>query len=173
MTANIKRGFTLIELLIVMAILGVLAVVVLVAINPAEQMRRARDTGRISGTQQIGRAIQAYFTANGVLPGSSAAPATNDVNADLTASAELSTVPQAITATGDVATPCTGGQAISTTWCYKFSGLDFIVYAALSSTQRINQCGTAAAFTAFSSVASRGGLVCLASGEPGTTATIQ
>lgn len=41
---NIKNfGFTLIELLIVMAILGVLAVVVLVAINPVQQLARTRD----------------------------------------------------------------------------------------------------------------------------------
>ena len=47
-----RRGFTLIELLIVMAILGVLAVVVLVAINPIQQLARTRDTGRKSGVTQ-------------------------------------------------------------------------------------------------------------------------
>jgi prepilin-type N-terminal cleavage/methylation domain-containing protein len=44
-------GFTLIELLIVIAILGVLAVVVLVAINPIEQLARTRDGGRLTSTK--------------------------------------------------------------------------------------------------------------------------
>ena|SRR3989344_7112496 len=100
MTA-LKKGFTLIELLIVMAILGVLAVVVLVAINPAEQMRRARDSGRISGAQQIGRAIQAYYTGNGVLPGVGA----NPWNTDLVNAQELTQMPAGIAPSGE-ATGC-------------------------------------------------------------------
>ena len=48
MTAYLKKGFTLIELLIVIAILGVLAVVILVAINPQEQLARGRGGGRTS-----------------------------------------------------------------------------------------------------------------------------
>lgn len=161
MTA-LKRGFTLIELLIVMAILGVLAVVVLVAINPAEQMRRARDTGRISGTQQLGRAVQAYFTANGVLPGSGVAPATGSVGTDLTTSQELSALPSEIVASGET-TGCTGGQPISNTWCYKFTApTTFVVYARLWSQQRISQCtgSGSQAYSIFSSTASRGGIFC-------------
>ena len=167
MTA-LKRGFTLIELLIVMAILGVLAVVVLVAINPAEQMARARDTGRISGTQQLGRAVQAYFTSNGVLPGSGTAPATTVVGNDLTDSQELSAIPQGITTPAEPGV-CTGGQAISATWCYKFAAQDFTVYAALYSAQRLNGCGAGAteAYSIFSSTASRGGIFC--GGEPAAT----
>jgi hypothetical protein len=79
---------------------GVLAVVVLVAINPAEQMRRARDTGKISGAAQIGRAVQAYYTANGCLPGSNAGapcPATDVWSADITNSQELRVMPAGIT----------------------------------------------------------------------------
>ena len=57
---NYLKGFTLIELLIVIAILGVLAVVVLVAINPVQQLARTRDAGRKSSVAQIGHAVAAY-----------------------------------------------------------------------------------------------------------------
>ncbi len=58
-----QRGFTLIELLIVIAILGVLAAVVLVAINPIEQLKRGRDASRISGVSQLGDAMIHWATA--------------------------------------------------------------------------------------------------------------
>jgi type IV pilus assembly protein PilA len=68
MTA-LKKGFTLIELLIVIAILGVLAVVVLVAINPVQQLARTRDAGRISTVSQLGHSVEAYYTShNGTYP---------------------------------------------------------------------------------------------------------
>jgi prepilin-type N-terminal cleavage/methylation domain-containing protein len=58
-------GFTLIELLIVIAVIGVLATVVLVAIDPLEQLARSRDAGRKSSISQLSNAIQAYATVNG------------------------------------------------------------------------------------------------------------
>src|SRR3989344_4807888 len=62
-----SKGFTLIELLIVIAVLGVLASVVLVAINPAEQLRRGRDASRLQIVAQLGHAVQANFVAQGIL----------------------------------------------------------------------------------------------------------
>ncbi|MFZ2414472.1 MAG: prepilin-type N-terminal cleavage/methylation domain-containing protein, partial [Minisyncoccia bacterium] len=41
---NNKKGFTLIELLVVMGILGILMAVTILVINPAEYLRRSRDT---------------------------------------------------------------------------------------------------------------------------------
>jgi prepilin-type N-terminal cleavage/methylation domain-containing protein len=151
MTAHIKKGFTLIELLIVMAILGVLAVVVLVAINPAEQMRRARDTGRISGVQQIGRAAAAYYTANGVLPGG-----TGTWDADLTDSQELQTIPAGITPTGYTA-GC--ASPVHGTWCYADDGTEyFAVWSELESQQRTQQCGGSTPYAVYSSYDARGGV---------------
>lgn len=72
-----KKGFTLIELLIVMAVLGVLAAIVLVAINPAEQLARGRDSSRLQSVAQLGHAMQAYVTSQGSFP------STNGVNPTL------------------------------------------------------------------------------------------
>jgi prepilin-type N-terminal cleavage/methylation domain-containing protein len=59
----IKKGFTLIELLIVITIIGILAVAVLSAINPVEQIRRAQDQGRESDAAEILNGFERYYTA--------------------------------------------------------------------------------------------------------------
>jgi prepilin-type N-terminal cleavage/methylation domain-containing protein len=53
-------GFTLIELLIVIAILGVLAAGVVVAINPAKRLGDARNAQRKTDLGQMAQAIEAY-----------------------------------------------------------------------------------------------------------------
>ena len=60
-----KKGFTLIELLIVIAILGVLAAGILVAINPFAQLGKARDSVRKTAIKQIQSALEQYLVANG------------------------------------------------------------------------------------------------------------
>ncbi|MCH7730477.1 prepilin-type N-terminal cleavage/methylation domain-containing protein [Patescibacteria group bacterium] len=61
---NLKRaGFTLVELLIVIALIGVLVLVVLAAINPIEQVNKARDTRFRSDGAQLLAAIDRYFTS--------------------------------------------------------------------------------------------------------------
>jgi len=54
---NNKKGFTLIELLVVMGILGILMAVTILVINPAEYLRRTRDTQRINDIQTVNSAI--------------------------------------------------------------------------------------------------------------------
>lgn len=63
-----KKGFTMIELLIVVAVLGILAVAVLAAINPIEQINRGKDTGSRSDAEQLIGAVDRYYTANGFYP---------------------------------------------------------------------------------------------------------
>jgi len=63
-----KKGFTLIELLIVIAVLGILAVAVLAAINPIEQINRSRDTGSRSDAEQLISAVDRYYASVGYYP---------------------------------------------------------------------------------------------------------
>lgn len=58
----------MIELLIVIAILGILAVAVLSAINPIEQINRGRDTGSRSDAEQLLTAIDRYYAMQGYFP---------------------------------------------------------------------------------------------------------
>lgn len=63
-----QAAFTMIELLIVIAILGILAVAVLAAINPIEQINRGRDTGSRSDAEQLLSAIDRYYAYKGYYP---------------------------------------------------------------------------------------------------------
>lgn len=59
------RGFTLIELLIVIAILGILAAAVLVAINPGKRTRQAQDAKRKNDIGTLATELQGYYTSPG------------------------------------------------------------------------------------------------------------
>jgi len=61
-------GFTLIELLIVITLIGILAVAVLSALNPIEQINKARDARARGDSAQLLNAIDRYFAANLVFP---------------------------------------------------------------------------------------------------------
>ncbi len=63
----------MIELLIVIAVLGVLAVAVLAAINPIEQINRGRDTGSRSDSEQLLSAIDRYNASQMLWPWEAAA----------------------------------------------------------------------------------------------------
>ena len=60
-----RKGFTLIELLVVIAIIAILAVVVVLTLNPAEMLRQARDSNRLSDLATINSAINLYNTDQG------------------------------------------------------------------------------------------------------------
>jgi prepilin-type N-terminal cleavage/methylation domain-containing protein len=56
-----QKGFTLIELLVVIAIVAVLSVVVILTLNPAELLKQARDSNRISDMSTMKNAIAQYL----------------------------------------------------------------------------------------------------------------
>ena len=57
-----KKGFTLLELLIVIGILSILSTTVVLVINPAELLKKARDSQRISDLSTLKTAIAYYIT---------------------------------------------------------------------------------------------------------------
>lgn len=58
-----KKGFTLLELLIVIAILAILATAVVLVLNPAEYLRQARDTQRMTDMDTLRNAINLYLSS--------------------------------------------------------------------------------------------------------------
>ena len=55
------RGFTLVELLVVIAILGILAGVLLVGINPLEQVNKAKDSGKLAKCKEAIGGAERYY----------------------------------------------------------------------------------------------------------------
>jgi prepilin-type N-terminal cleavage/methylation domain-containing protein len=63
-----RRGFTLLEILLVIALLGILASIVLTAINPARQLAEARNAQRLDDITEINQALEDYFVTNRAYP---------------------------------------------------------------------------------------------------------
>lgn len=58
-----QKGFTLLELLIVIAILAILSAVTVIVLNPAEILRKSRDSQRISDLSTMKTAIGYYLVS--------------------------------------------------------------------------------------------------------------
>ena len=153
-------GFTLIELLVVIAVLGVLAGGILVAINPLEQLARGRDAGRKTTVQQLGNAVQSFYTSQGaVYPTQSTTWMTT-----LQTAGEIKTSPTNPSGTG-YTTGCNTAGVAQNGYCYQTDGIDAIVYGqaeAQGSETSAGCTGTQVAWVVWSSAEGKTGLACLA-----------
>jgi prepilin-type N-terminal cleavage/methylation domain-containing protein len=177
MTAQFKKGlwlrtgFTLIELLIVMAVIGVLAVVILVAIDPVQQMARSRDTGRKSAVNQMGRALSAYFTAHN---GQEYIVEGNTWLDDLQTAGEIDSIPGGLAYSANPGQQCSSSDVgIQNFYCYDYNDTDLVAvtYVRLESESEEEKCDVAGGeepYFVWDSVHGRAGLVC-ASAEPTAT----
>lgn len=151
-------GFTLIELLVVIAILGVLAGGVLVAINPLEQLARGRDAGRKTTVDQLGKAVQSFYTSQ-LATYPTQGP---DWMTTLQSAGELKTLPQNSEVTG-YSTGCATLGVEQNGYCYQTNGTDAIVYARAESDSSFVSAGCTAgqeAWIVWSSAEGKTGLAC-------------
>jgi prepilin-type N-terminal cleavage/methylation domain-containing protein len=102
-----KQGFTLIELLVVIAIIGLLASVVLVALNNTRT--KSRDAKRVADLNQLAKALELYFNEYSSYPTTTAAGSLNSVtfSGPPIAPTFLTRLPQPVT-------PADGSCAIGT-----------------------------------------------------------
>ncbi|OGK14610.1 hypothetical protein A3C98_00170 [Candidatus Roizmanbacteria bacterium RIFCSPHIGHO2_02_FULL_37_15] len=63
-----RKAFTLIELLIVIAILGILVVGILIALDPVEQTRRATDTTVLRSGGDVKNAVDRFYASKLYFP---------------------------------------------------------------------------------------------------------
>lgn len=140
-------GFTLIELLVVIGIIGILAAIVLVAVNPGRQFANARDTQRRSDLYALTNAIYQFAAEHsGNLPDTDGADLTNNF-------------PTTPTCIGDTA-PCFNLAAATNE-----AGTEIIVPTYIAEMPRDPSTGTAADTQYLINVDANGRVVATATGE--------
>lgn len=71
---NMHKGFTLVELLIVIALLGALAIGLIGALDPFEQLKKGTDTGTRNTVSEIHSSIIRYYALKGAMPWCATSP---------------------------------------------------------------------------------------------------
>jgi prepilin-type N-terminal cleavage/methylation domain-containing protein len=174
------KGFTLIELLIVIAVIGILAAVVLAAIDPAEQLKRGRDSSRIQTVATLGHAMAAYVTIqqSNIAGGFTLPAATNTWQTMLVNSGDIKVTASA-PGTGSGCTPAVNCQ---NNFGYNPVGNEFVLWTNVESKSAITKaangvatgCGVGnVAVYAYDSTLGQAGSTCIsASSAPSTGLTL-
>jgi len=98
-----NRGFTLIELLIVIALLGALAVGLLAALDPFEQLKKGTDTGVRNTVSEVHGAVIRYYAIKNYMPWCTAAGACGtEPNGTALTNATMTTMIANIVGTGEL-----------------------------------------------------------------------
>lgn len=167
-----KHGFTLIELLVVIAVIGILAGVILVAINPLQQLARARDAGRKQTLSQLVNALSSYYSTGG----NSAYPTQDNTwITTLVNAGEIKSVPPAVAYSVSGTAACaTGG--VQNGYCYFLDGTtgEAVSFTRLESQSERSAAactGTNIAFYFWNSTQGRTCSVCTASTAEPTSST--
>jgi len=167
-----RTGFTLIELLIVIAILGILATIVILTINPTQKLAQTRDAGRQTTISQLGHTLASYSAAHeGRFPAEDSTWITTLVDAE-----GLVIVPPGVNYSVAGKSSCVlNRQPTDNGWCYDATGGGgdgpVITYARLESDILHSSCPNPlsdAAWFVYSTSQGRAGIVCTpdASTEP-------
>lgn len=101
---NKRFGFTLIELLIVIALLGALAVGLLAALDPFEQLKKGTDTGVRNTVSELHGAIIRYYGIKNYMPWCTDADTCTDPTALSMSDANGATIISAIVTAGELKT---------------------------------------------------------------------
>lgn len=100
-----KFGFTLVELLIVIALLGALAVGLLAALDPFEQLKKGTDTGIRNTVSELQGAAIRYYAIKGYMPWCTALDTcANDPNSTKLSETAASVIISAMAAAGELKT---------------------------------------------------------------------
>ena len=120
-----NKGFTLIELLVVITLIGILAVAVLSALNPIEQINKARDARKRADSAQLLKAMDRYFASNEKFPWNNYDDYNTSVDVAFAGTADMVGIGicgSGVTTDGDAINSDTGGCAnLSTTPGYLIS----------------------------------------------------
>lgn len=141
----------------VIAVLGVLASIVLVAVNPAENLAKAHDGKTKQSVSHIGSSLTTYYSTKNQFP-----TADTEWMSDLITAGDLNDRPSA---PSELCNPAT---ALDTNFCLQTTASSAVIYARLTSKNENSKCSVSSDVPYFLYDTSKG-RACLVCGNPTDT----